>query len=168
MVVNIQSLNESPKTYPIVSNAPWVEASALRALDMPAETLTGSVSLTRQGRRVMAEGEVSISFHANCVRCDELTDVAYTFNFEHAFRREEEHGAGEVELEETELNVGWYSGDDLELADVLAEVIALIVDTHYQCADKAMCDTRTAKMLADVTSDDRGHPAFQILRDLKQ
>ena len=168
MVVNIQSLNESPKTYPVVSDAAWVKASALRALDVSAQTITGSVSLTRKGRLVMASGEVSLSFDANCVRCDEVTELSYTFDFEHAFQREEEYGTGEFELEKSDLNIGWYSGDDLELTDVLAEVIALVVDTHYQCADKAMCDKRTAKMLANATSDDRGHPAFQILRDLKQ
>lgn len=166
MVVTIQNLNESPKTYPIVSKTEWVQAAALRALGVVPETLTGSVSLTRTGRRVMAEGEVSLSFSGQCVRCAESIEVSYTFSFEHAFDREQDHGDGELELEESELNVGWYTGEDLDLSDVLSEVIALIVDIHYQCADQAMCDTRTAKMLADVASDDTGHPAFKILLDL--
>lgn len=149
----------------------WVREAASAALDAGPTSLAGRAELTPPGRdgRVTVSVGVQLAADVPCGRCGE------PFRFELATEASLDYvpvpgspEEGEVELEETELDVGWYTGGELDMGDVLREVIALAVPPRYTCADRSACDRRTEALLAQAREGEApGHPGFAVLKNLK-
>jgi uncharacterized metal-binding protein YceD (DUF177 family) len=75
-----------------------------------------------------------------------------------------ERATGEIRLGASDLDMGWYRGGELDLADVVSEILALELPTLVACADVPACDARVAALVgADAAP---AASPFAALRDL--
>jgi uncharacterized protein len=76
------------------------------------------------------EGRVEVS----CARCLEPVNIPVTRTFDLLYRPlESEKGSDEVAIHEAETEIGYYSGDGMELEDSLREQILLAVPIKSLC-----------------------------------
>jgi uncharacterized protein len=88
----------------------------------------------RVGSEIRVRGHLETVLGASCDRCLGPVEIPVERDFDVYYRplstiaREEE-----VEVSEDELNVGFFSGDGVELADVITEVVILSVPMKLVC-----------------------------------
>jgi len=86
------------------------------------------------GGEIRIRGRLSTSLEAACDRCLGSVTIPVTRDFDLFYRplntiaREEE-----IEIPEDELEIGFYSGDGIELADVATEQVILSVTMKLVC-----------------------------------
>jgi len=99
-----------------------------------------------EGRTVVADirlaGKLSGTVELNCARCLEQVELRVARSFDLLYRPlVRERGADEVSISRAETEIGFYSGDGLELEDVLREQILLEVPLKVLCGEdcKGLC-----------------------------
>lgn len=131
---------------------------APRALDYHGADFRQVTPLKVEGVAELVDSEIRIHGHlaasleSHCDRCLASVTIPVEQDFDLFYRpvssiaREEE----EVELPEAELEVGFYSGDGIELADVLVEQVILSLPMKIICrADcKGLCPSCAANLNA--------------------
>lgn len=86
------------------------------------------------GSEIRVRGHLGTHLEASCARCLGPAEILVERDFELLYRplksiaREEE-----IEIPADELNVGFYSGDGIELADVVTEQVILSVPMKVVC-----------------------------------
>lgn len=122
------------------------------------------------GRGVIAMVGLDMGWSTGCDRCGEPVQVQLETKETLRYQPEDpsvppgaEHE--EVELEEDDLDVGWYRDGTLSLADVVSEAIALALPMRNVCEDTAGCDARTTKLLEGSAESAGGHPGFAALKN---
>jgi len=172
MRVPVNGIPAAGITHSIDPQKEWAAAAAAEALDGPAETLSGELTLVPASDRglVHVSGHLTAGRSATCDRCGEScrreADVDVQLLYAPEARDDESFDGGEIELEVEDLDVGWYAGGALDLASVLGEALALELPARIRCADVEECDKRTADLLASAgRSGSPAHPAFAALRD---
>lgn len=151
----------------------WAREAAEVALDGPPTELTGELLVQRASDDglVKVSGTARAARPATCDRCGEAADrvvdidVSLLYAPESRGRGDDPFDGGELELDADDLDLGWYSGGQIRLRDVLQEALSLEVSPQIRCADVGECDKRTDALLADATSGEPGHPALAALRD---
>jgi uncharacterized protein len=131
------------------------------------------IKISKLGKMVFAEGSVKISATLTCSRC--LKDYPYpldlTFNEEYtpAGVSEEEK---EYELTEEELNLDYYSDEQLDINELITEQILLAVPMKPLCSPECpgLCpacgkDMNEAKCNCNIEQVD---PRLQPLERLKE
>jgi len=165
MELRIDRLPPDGRKVSLSQDTEWVAAASADADSFRADlTIRGR----RERVRVDVTGEVTVS--GACERCGE--PVAFSAPLDQVLSYVPEgHGAGEgeVELDEQDLDVGWYADGVLQLGDVVSELVALALPSRLACADESACDARVAAMLASHGS--AGDPEvnaspFAVLKDL--
>jgi uncharacterized protein len=94
-------------------------------LDVTAELL---------GAEIRIRGHLATRLESNCDRCLGVVEIPVSCDFDLFYRpmqslAEEE----EIEIPTAELEVGFYSGDGIELADVATEQVILFVPMKVIC-----------------------------------
>jgi uncharacterized protein len=94
-------------------------------IDVTAELLASEIRI---------RGQLATRLRSNCDRCVQSVDIPLESNFD-LFYRPMQNLPGEVEMEvpTAELEVGFYSGDGIELADVATEQVLLAVPMKVVC-----------------------------------
>ena len=86
------------------------------------------------GTEIRIRGHIATRLEATCGRCLGPVDIPVERDFDLAYRpigsiaREEE-----IEIPRDELDVGFYSGNGIELADVVTEQLILVVPMKVIC-----------------------------------
>ena len=151
----------------------WAREAARDALDAAPTTLEAEFRIRKGARDRDAEVALRVRTTApgSCDRCGE--DLVWVLSFESDLRYSPEptdvsevRAEEEVELEEDDLDVGWYRDGHLSLPDVLREAVALALPSRIVCEDVPACDARTRKMLEANSEEAGGHPAFAALKNL--
>jgi len=107
------------------------------------------VKIFRFGRRVLVEGSVKISVKVACSRCLKDMSLPLDLTFREEYLPAEESGKGnEQELTNTELDLGFYTNDELDITELVKEQILLAVPMKPLCRDdcRGLC-TRCGKDL---------------------
>ena len=114
------------------------------------------------------DGRVEVS----CARCLEPVEIPISRSFDLLYRPlESERGSDEVAINEAETEIGFYSGDSMDLEDSLREQILLAVPIktlcRYDC--KGLCPTCGANRNEELCSCDQSKPDLRwaALGDLK-
>lgn len=153
----------------------WAVEAAGRALDAAPKEVTGSAQIVRAKRGGV---DVTVTVEAaaprTCDRCGRegvqrvgLADLVLPFLPQGTDVETEEE-----ELDEDDLDYGWFADGAVDLGDVVGEAIALHVPMKWTCADggldEAACDAAVAAQSAATVQDDApiGHPAFAALKKL--
>ena len=137
------------------------------ALDEVVDSIEGTCRVVRTERGAEARVEALLLSRGSCDRCDaeivRETKLDQRLNYEP--HPDAETAAEEVELEASDLDVGWYEAGRLDLAEVLSEAIVLAVPVRRVCSDVSACEARTAALFAAQESTESLSP-FAALRDL--
>lgn len=149
----------------------WAQLAARESLDRAPEVLSGQFELKRaKNGVVVVDLRAEASASAICDRCGEECALVLKVDTRLLYSPEETGGAdydgmsldgrraGEdeagrndekgIELEEADLDVGWYRDGEVALGDVLCEALALAAPPRIVCADITECDRRTDALLA--------------------
>ncbi len=90
---------------------------------------------------VRVQGDLTVNVDALCDRCLETVKFPIVDHFDLVYMPASETAAGEEEIDEAGVEVGFYEGDGLELNDVLREVVLLALPMQVVCdeACKGIC-----------------------------
>lgn len=144
---------------------PWAREAASLAVGVEPSSLSGSMLVEREKKAVSIAVEGSLSAGLVCERCGEDVSVTLRVHDTLIYQPEAPVAEGEIELEEADLDTGWYADDQLELESVLSEAIALALPPRAVCEHTAACEARTEAMIQASFQGTRGHPAFAALKD---
>jgi DUF177 domain-containing protein len=99
-----------------------------------AEPFVVNAEAELAGKEIRVRGHVSGAVEAACDRCLEQTRLPVELDFDLPYRSMEEIAREEeVEIGEGDLAVGFFSGDGLNLADVVREQVLLSVPMKILC-----------------------------------
>jgi len=100
------------------------------------------VSAELVGEEIRIRGHLSTRLEIDCDRCLRAVDLPVSSSFDLFYRPMQTlKEADEVEVHPAELEVGFYSGDGIELADVALEQVILAVPMKVVCSAecKGLC-----------------------------
>lgn len=124
------------------------------------------------GEEISIEGQVSASLQMNCARClrphreefDEAFDVTYLPY------PEELNTKDELELDEADMNIVYYTGEEIDLTDLVHDQVLLLIPVKPLC--KADCAGLCPSCGKDLNegpcscSYDTVDPRFAVLKNL--
>ncbi len=174
MFVDLNELREREKPLRIVKEFGDKELK----VDNPIGSLRGPVhsemEVSLWGERVHVEGELGADLVLTCSRCLKFFDRKIQKEFEVEFVPDPvmETEGEEVVLDYTDLDVGFYRNDGLDVRAVISEQIVLEIPMQPICQEacKGLCD----QCGADLNEGDcncQGQtidPRFEALLDLKK
>ena len=99
------------------------------------ELVTGALD------EIRAKGHVSVMMESDCDRCLESARLPVDSDFELYYRPVAEGHREEVAIDQSELEMGFYQGDGIELKDVLREHVLLALPMQRVCSElcKGIC-----------------------------
>ncbi len=172
MRVRVDTIPPEGQTITAGDETGWAVRAAHDAVEGEVQAVRATLQIHATGHghatvRVQAETR----YTTVCDRCGEdlhrhlhtTVDLAYQPAGTGLRQQADDEG---LQLEEDELDVGWYEDGSLALADVLTEALALALPSRTLCEDQAGCDARTDALLAAARGEQPGHPAFAALKNL--
>jgi len=116
----------------------------LRETDLPVimhdharpDTAHVFIRIFRFGKRVLVEGSVKISVTVTCSRCLKDAALPLDLTFREEYLPAEESGKGtEQELSDRDLDLGYYTDDELDITELVKEQVLLAVPMKPLCRD---------------------------------
>ena len=136
MKINVCDIKAEAKA--LAYDEPIDELNALMAhgahdFDFPAP-LHVSLVHYRAGQELIFQGTLEGSVVGHCARCldDFVMDVQRPF---HCLLLPHSHVPGEVELEEDDLDLSFYSGDEVDISPLVREQLLLGLPTQPLCRE---------------------------------
>ncbi len=135
--------------------------------------VSAGLFLSLEGRDLMASGSFTAEGEGVCDRCAEPVSVRMEKDF-HAVLVPRDRGPAEsrdVELHEDDLEIGFYDGAGIDVADVFWEQVALALPFKVLCRDdcRGVCSKCGVNWnRAECSCRDAGAPQpFDVLKNLK-
>ena len=161
--VPLDSLGEAPRRIEIEADAAERAALAARFGLTAIGRLAATADLARAGAEVRATGRVAAEVRQACVVTGAPVETRLDEPF--ALRFRPPPGAAkpdeEIELGESELDVGFYEGGAIDLGEAAAETLALALDPYPRSPE-----AEAALKQAGVKSEEEAGP-FGALAALK-
>ena len=88
-----------------------------------------------EGREIHLVGRFSTRLGLNCARCLQALERKISANLDLLYRPVNSIGGNEIELAPEDIEIGFYAGQGLFLADVLAEQIHLALPMKMLCQE---------------------------------
>ena len=130
--------------------------------------VSGELMISRTGENIFVKGRVQTSLEFSCVRCLSENSRAVEVPIEWSVLPEatyrEAAAAEEIELSAEDLDVSFYSGDVIDLRDIVREAIVLELEPHPTC--EADCELET--LAADASEGSNVDPRWLPLLELKR
>ncbi len=100
--------------------------------------LSAGLFLTLEGRDLIASGSFVAEGEASCDRCTEMFKVTLEKGFQTILlpRDRGPSGAANVQLHEEDLEIGFYDGAGVEVADIFWEQVALALPVKLLCSEE--------------------------------
>lgn len=115
----------------------WAREAAALALDAEPTALDLEFQVTMVADCVRVTGELSSTFPAACARCQTALTVTLSGRVDLFYSPERGVVPDEqIALERGDLDIGWFDGKALELAQVLSEQLALWLPDRLLCSDR--------------------------------
>ena len=129
-----------------IQQQPWLKKTIVEALESEPVDLSLEVLFSAVGSRIRVDAQMECSYNTCCSRCgvvvvhrisskvsleylpDLQTGKIKTF-------KDLERINYELEIEEADLDIGWYPKSGLEVADVISEIIALEKPLQIHCTE---------------------------------
>ncbi len=174
MFVDLNELREREKPLRIVKDFGDRELKVDSLISTLRGPVHSEVEVSLWGERVRVEGELGADLVLTCSRCLKSFDRKIQKGFELDYLPDPvmETEGEEVALDYTDLDVGFYRNDGLDVRAVISEQIVLEVPMQPICQEacKGLCD----QCGADLNEGDcncQGQtidPRFEALLDLKK
>lgn len=107
--------------------------------DAAPDIAHASLRIFRLGRKVLIEGSVKVSLTLSCGRCLKEFSLPLDVDFREEYNPAEDIEAGEEkELKGRELDMGFYTGDEINIDEVVSEQLILSIPMSPLCTDDCM------------------------------
>jgi len=174
MFVDLNELREREKPLLIVKDLSEPELKFENPISALRGPVHSEVEVTLRKARVRVEGELGADVVLTCSRCLKSFDRRIQKEFEVEFVPDPvvENEGEEVALTYTDLNVGFYRNDELDVTAVISEQIVLEIPMQPICQEA--CQGLCHQCGADLNEGDCNcqhqtiDPRFEILLDLKR
>ena len=136
----------------------------------------GHVRIFRFGKKVLVEGSIKMSASLLCSRC--LKDLPFPVEIDF---KEEYNPASEIvtdedyELSRGELDLSYYSGDELDLSELVQEQVLLAIPMKPLCSDECRCicqncgsDLNDSRCSCSSEEVDARMAPLKVLKDMMQ
>lgn len=133
----IDAIGSEPREVRIEADASELQALA-RCFDIAAmDALTAHASLYRQGSDIRATGRLHARLTQLCVATNIELPAVIDEAFEIVFRSEPPKDVPDagIELSESECDVVFYEGGEIDLGEAVAETLALAIDPYPRAPD---------------------------------
>ncbi len=111
----------------------WARAAAQIALEAPPTVLDLDLRVMAVDHDARVRGQGRCVVPATCGRCGEALVFEVGGDIDLSYARPGAAGTDPVELEADDLDVGWFDGHHLDLADVLSEQLGLWLPLRIVC-----------------------------------
>jgi uncharacterized metal-binding protein YceD (DUF177 family) len=163
-VVRVDTIGEQPWPMAVVAEEKERAALARRFGLLGLAKLEATLTLSRRGDEVAVHGRLSAAVTQACVATAEPVAVEVEAPFDILFRPRPDPAAAEeeVELTESEMDVVFHAGADIDVGEAVAETLALALDPFPRAPD-----ADEALKAAGVKSEEEAGPfgALAGLRD---
>ncbi|MCB9741285.1 MAG: DUF177 domain-containing protein [Alphaproteobacteria bacterium] len=170
MRVTLDSIPEEGLEIAVTTEQPWAVEGASSGVEGRVSALEGALYITRLDKEIRVRGELSATILRSCDRCVEDIAGVIGGELDLAYVPGRTLSAGTVDLNEDELDVGFYGDAGLDLSDVISEHFALLLPFRLSCdapgfalADGQPC---TWEPLSDSEEEEPVDPRFAALAKL--
>lgn len=136
--------------------------------------LSLSLFLALEGRDLEVNGSFSVEGEGECDRCAEPVSLELEREFRTVFipASRDPDDAADIELREGDLEVSFYDGGGIEVADIFWEQVALALPTKVLCREDCSglcprCGADRNRSECDCSGDSREGP-FDVLKTLRR
>jgi uncharacterized metal-binding protein YceD (DUF177 family) len=166
--IAIDTLGEAPRAIRVEADAAERAALAVRFALPSIDRLEADATLRRESAIIRAEGRLRALATQSCVATGEPVPARIDEPFALRFEPEDGPPSEEVELDEGDLDVIGYSGNAIDLGEVVAQTFALALDPFPRIAD-ADLHLRAAGVLSEEEAEAaaRADGPFAALKGLK-
>lgn len=135
--------------------------------------VSAELFLSLEGRDLMTSGSFTAEGEGVCDRCTEPVSVRIEKEF-HAALVPRDHGPAEtrdLELHGEDLEIGFYDGGGIDVADIFWEQVALALPVKVLCRDDCLgvcprCGADRNRAVCSCREEGRARP-FDVLKTLK-
>lgn len=142
MFISLQQLEQRPVPFEVDVAADKLEYDTRLTQESPLHAKGTARLVSRSLSEIRVEGRLQVTMTASCDRCLETAKLALDRPFDLMYvPAEDAPAAGEDEVNEAAIEVGYYQGSGIELNDVLREVVLLALPMQLVCSDacKGIC-----------------------------
>ncbi len=132
------------------------------------------MSVDRVEDNLMVRGEIRVEAEFDCARClthggfEKVLPVHWTLLPRAGVHTDRLTEDEEVELSSDDLEISFYSGDEVSLLELAREVVMLEIDAAPSCPDGECTETPTLKALHHSETGARMDPRWAALAKLKE
>lgn len=134
MRIKVDELPEDGLELHLDQGDDWALKAATEALDGPVSELAADLHVHRIAELTRVHGTAHAKVRRTCDRCGGEVDLDLSGDVELLYERPPIQALHEeVVLDESELDIGYFDGRNLEVADVLMEQLALWTPPAVRC-----------------------------------
>jgi len=136
-VVSIGTIGEQPRPMAIAAEEGERAALAKRFGLVGLARLEAALMLSRRGEEVAVRGRLAAAVTQACVASGEPVAAEVDAPFDILFRPQPDAAAAEeeVELSESEMDVVFHAGAEIDVGEAVAETLALALDPYPRAPD---------------------------------
>ena len=141
MIISLQQLEQKPVPFNVQLDPGEIEIDASVTQSTTLKSDGVAQLLSHSLGEIRVAGQLDVTLTAVCVRCLESTSLPVRKSFDLVYVPSGEGSAGEAEVDESAIEVGFYEGRGIELNDVLREVVLLALPMQLTCGEdcKGIC-----------------------------
>ncbi len=173
MIIDLSQIQDKPKTYHLHLAEDWwvsdVPHDQVQGLNGP---VVATLTIERIGKRFMVRGNIVTVLMLQCDRCLGLYEKELKGKFQLFLEPvvESIEAEEDVQLGEEEMGIDLLPGHEVNLESIIKEQIYLSLPMKTLCKHDCMglcpiCGTDLNKQICTCHVR-RGHPAFQVLKNL--
>lgn len=118
--------------------APWAVGAVEMGLGGAPDGFSFDLRVSRIEDHVRVSGDGSASGVLTCDRCGEPVKVSLSGPVDLYYAPDSYLKGPDSELGADDLDIGWFDGEGLELADVVTEQVALWMPDRVRCGDRGV------------------------------
>ena len=142
MLLNVQEMERRKVSFAVTFQPGRVDISGMKFRQVGEVRSTGTAELAGGMKEIRVYGHITADLEAECDRCLETAPLSIDRDFELYYRPVSlSPVAPEMEIDESEIEIGYYEGESLDLADVIREQLLLWLPMHWICQEgcKGIC-----------------------------
>lgn len=171
MFLKLQDMEIRPIRFDVAYSPGEIEFEAKLRQGGPLQ-VSGVAELLGATEEIRIQGQYQVMLEADCDRCLDLASFRVAERFDLFYRPDLETSPGEeFEIDRGEVEIAFYEGDGLELADVVREQVLLALPMQRLCREgcKGICPgcgaNRNAKECGCTVT--AGNDRWAALRGMK-
>ncbi len=142
MLLSVRDMELRKLRFDVACRPGMIDLSDTEFRQRSALRIAGTAELLRGTDEIRVRGHIDGTLEGACDRCLELAPLAIDRDFELFYRpAATSPSEPELEIDESEAEIGYYEGDGLQLLDVLREQILLWLPMRWICNEdcKGLC-----------------------------